>query len=147
MLAHPLAALRRRLIRAVGPPALVAVVLLIVGQPVAATLAGVVTVAAIALGVDRYRALGHAVDAAAMAVRSGSVVRRRVVLERRAVVGWRIQQSWFQRRAGLVTLVACVGAGEGGYDVLDCGARQGLELVNAVSPGWARALVSQHAQA
>jgi len=139
---HPSAALRRRLLRAVGPPALIAVVLLLVDLPVAATVAAVVAVAGVALGIDRYHALGHAADAAALAVRSGSVLRRRVVLEQRALVGWRVRQSWFQRRAGLVTVIACVGAGEGGYDVLDCGTGQGLDLVTAVSPGWAGALTT-----
>lgn len=139
---HPSAALRRRLLRAVGPPALIAVVLLLVDLPVAATVAAVVAVAGIALGIDRYHALGHAADAAALAVRSGSVLRRRVVLEQRALVGWRVRQSWFQRRAGLVTVIACVGAGEGGYDVLDCGTGQGLDLVTAVSPGWAGSLTT-----
>ena len=139
---HPSAALRRRLLRAVGPPALIAVVLLLVDLPVAATVAAVVAVAGVALGIDRYHALGHAADAAALAVRSGSVLRRRVVLEQRALVGWRVRQSWFQRRAGLVTVIACVGAGEGGYDVLDCGTGQGLDLVTAVSPGWAGSLTT-----
>lgn len=139
---HPSAALRRRLLRAVGPPALIAVVLLLVDLPVAATVAAVVAVAGVALGIDRYHALGHATDAAALAVRSGSVLRRRVVLEQRALVGWRVRQSWFQRRAGLVTVIACVGAGEGGYDVLDCGTGQGLDLVTAVSPGWAGSLTT-----
>ncbi|MBA3418711.1 MAG: PH domain-containing protein [Geodermatophilaceae bacterium] len=139
---HPSAALRRRLLRAVGPPALIAVVLLLVDLPVAATVAAVVAVAGVALGIDRYHALGHAADAAALAVRSGSVLRRRVVLEQRALVGWRVRQSWFQRRAGLVTVIACVGAGEGGYDVLDCGTGQGLDLVTAVSPGWAGPLTT-----
>lgn len=141
LLAHPPAALRRRLIRAVGPPALLAVVLLLVDQPVAAPIAAVLAVAGVALGIDRYRALGHAADSSALAVRSGSVLRRRVVLEQRALVGWRVRQSFLQRRAGLVTLTACVGAGEGGYEVLDCGTDQGQRLVAAVSPGWAAPLL------
>jgi len=140
---HPPAALRRRLFRAVGPPALVAVVLMLLDLPVAAAAAAAVAIAGIALGIDRYRALGHAADAAALAVRSGSLLRRRVVLEQRALVGWRVQQSWFQRRAGLTTLLACVGAGEGGYEVLDCSTAQGLDLLHAVSPGWAAPLLSQ----
>lgn len=141
LLVHPPAARRRRLIRAVGPPALLAVLLLLLDLPVAATIAAVLAVAGVALGIDRYRALGHASDATALSVRSGSVLRRRVVLEQRALVGWRVRQSWFQRRAAVVTLTACVGAGEGGYDVLDCGTGQGLELVAAVSPGWAAPLL------
>lgn len=143
LLAHPPAALRRRLLRAVGPPALVAVALLLLDLPVAATVAGLVAVAGVPLGFDRFRALGHAADPAALAVRSGSLLRRRVVLEQRALVGWRVRQSWFQRRAGLLTLTACVGAGEGGYDVLDCGTAQGLELIAAVSPSWAAPLAQR----
>lgn len=140
LLAHPAAALRRRLFRSVGPPALAAVVLLLLDLPLAAGIAVVLAVLGVALGIDRYSALGHGADPAALAVRSGSLLRRRVVLEQRALVGWQVRQSWFQRRAGLLTLIACVGAGEGGYDVLDCGTTQGLDLMAAVSPGWAAPL-------
>ncbi len=143
LLPHPAAALRRRLVRSVGPPALVSVALLLLGLPLAASILAVLAVLGVGLGIDRYRALGHVADTAALAVRSGALLRRRVVLEQRALVGWRIQQSWFQRRAGLLTLVACVGAGEGGYEVLDCSTGQGLDLVAAVSPGWANALSSR----
>lgn len=135
---HPSAALRRRLIRSVLPPLLLAAVLILTGAPVAVVLvAGVLALLGVPLGIDRYRSLGHAADAAALSVRSGSLVRHRAVLERRALVGWKARQSIFQRRAGVVTMTACVGAGQGGYDVLDCGTDQGLRLVAAVSPGWA----------
>lgn len=136
LLRHPAAALRRRLVRTVLAPFLIAVILLIVGEPVAAGIAGLVAVLGVALGLDRYRSLGHAADAHALCSRSGSLARRRVVLERRALVGWRIRQSWFQRRAGLVTLTPLVGAGQGGYDVVDCGLDQALALATASSPGW-----------
>ena len=45
-------------------------------------------------------------------VRSGWLVREQAVLQRRAVVGWQVRQSFFQRRAGLATVLACVGAGQ-----------------------------------
>lgn len=134
---HPAAARRRRLVRAVGPPAVVALVLVAFDLPRSAVVATVLALLAVPLALDRYAALGHAADTDALAVRAGSLVRERVVLERRAVVGWRVRQSWFQRRAGLTTLTVCVGAGSGGYDVLDCGLGQGLDLVAQVSPGWA----------
>lgn len=137
LLGHPPAARRRRLVRAVGPPVVAALGLVLLDLPVAAAVAGGLAVLAVPLGLDRYAALGHAADDAALGVRSGSLVRQRVVLERRAVVGWRIQQSWWQRRSGLATLTVCVGAGAGGYDVVDCGTGQGLDLVAQVSPGWA----------
>lgn len=135
--AHPAAARRRRLVRAVGPPLVAAVGLLVLDLPVLAVVAGGLAVLGVPLGLDRYAGLGHAADHEALGVRSGSLVRERVVLERRAVVGWRVRQSWFQRRAGLATLTVCVGAGSGGYDVLDCGVGQGLDLVAQISAGWA----------
>jgi len=137
LLAHPAAARRRRLVRAVGPPVAAAIGLWLLDLPVAAAVAGGLAVVAVSLGLDRYAALGHAADDEALCVRSGSLVRQRVVLERRAVVGWRVHQSWWQRRSDLVTLTVCVGAGAGGYDALDCGTGQGLDLVAQVSPGWA----------
>lgn len=134
---HPPAARRRRLVRAVGPPALLAGLIALLGLPLLAAVLAVVALLGVPLALDRYAALGHAADAEALCVRAGSLVRTRVVLERRAVVGWRVRQSWFQRRTGLATVTACVGAGSGGYDALDCGVDQGLTLVAAVSPGWA----------
>lgn len=141
--AHPSAARRRRLVRAVGPPAVLAVALATSGQLALAAVAVGASVAGVALGLDRFRALGHAADTGAMALREGSILRREVVLERRAVVGWRFRQSYWQRRARLGTVTVCVGAGEGGYDVLDCGVEQGLALIREVSPEWASPLVGR----
>lgn len=148
LIAHPAAARRRRLVRALGLPAVLAVTLLAIGLAtsfppalrVAGAAATLLAVLAVPLGLDRYRALGHAADDRALALRWGSLVRHRVVLEQRAVVGWQARQSVFQRRAGVLTLTVCVGAGAGGYDVLDCGVDQGLSLVRQVSPDWARPL-------
>ena len=50
---------------------------------------------------------------------AGAVVRRRYVLDRDGIIGWRIHQSFFQRRAGLVSLVATTAAGRQGYQVTD----------------------------
>lgn len=148
LIAHPAAAQRRRLVRAFALPAVIAVALVAIGLatsfPLGLQVAGAVTlllaVLAVPLGLDRYRALGHAADDRALSLRWGSLVRHRVVLEQRAVVGWQVRQSVFQRRAGVLTLTVCVGAGAGGYDVVDCGVEQGLALVRQVSPAWARPL-------
>ena len=67
------------------------------------------------------------------------LVREEAVLERRAVVGWRVRQSFFQRRAGLATVTACVGAGSGGYAADDMAADEVERFTEAASGPWARA--------
>ena len=142
---HPRAALRRRLFRALATG------LLVTGAGVwaAATLgwwwvpaAGVVlTVLGVPMGIGRYRALGHGAGPRSFSVRSGWVVREQVVLQRRAVVGWEVRQSVLQRRAGLATVVACVGAGSGGYAAVDMAAADVPGFTTAASSGtWAGTL-------
>ena len=70
-------------------------------------------------------------------MRTGWLVREQAVLERRAVVGWRVQQSFFQRRNGLANVTACVGAGSGGYTALDMAADEVAPFTAAASGRWA----------
>jgi putative membrane protein len=93
------------------------------------------------LGLGRFASLGHATGPRTFAVRVGWLVRERAVLERRAVVGWEVTQSWFQRRAGLASVVACVGAGRGGYIALDMAADDVAAFAVAASEPWAGTLV------
>ena len=86
------------------------------------------------LGEDRYAGLGHAVTPAHLVSRSGSLDRNRVVLTRNGVIGWKIRQSFFQRRAGVVTLVATTAAGQQHYDLVDLTADRAHELVGELSP-------------
>ena len=90
--------------------------------------------AAAAVGVDRFRALGHQLTARHLVSRQGSLVRRTVALQRSGVIGWTIRQSPLQRRSGLVTVQAVTAAGEGGYEVLDVGAADGVALADATTP-------------
>ncbi|MEU6779637.1 PH domain-containing protein [Nonomuraea angiospora] len=140
---HPPVARNRRLFRAVFPWALLAVasavgiwatgmILWWVLLVFALLLAGV----GIPLGLDRYRSLGHGYDGLRVAVRSGSLRRSHAVIERRAVVGWRLRQTWFQRRAGVLTLIAGVGAGKGGYSAIDVSVAQGTTFPGEVTPEW-----------
>jgi putative membrane protein len=141
---HPPAARRRRIVRALagglamttagaalGPllgwwwVLVVGVVLLVLGVP---------------LGRGRYAALGHAAGARSFSVRSGWLVREQAVLQRRAVVGWQVRQSFFQRQAGLSTVTACVGAGRGGYAALDMAAEDVAAFTAAASGCWAAEL-------
>ena len=104
--------------------------------------AGVVlTVLGVPLGLGRYASLGHATGPRSFAVRSGWLVREQAVLQRRAVVGWQVTQSWFQRRAGLATVVACVGAGRGGYVAMDMAADEVAAFAVAASEPWAEQLL------
>ncbi|MGY1683698.1 PH domain-containing protein [Geodermatophilus sp. SYSU D01176] len=142
---HPPAALRRRLTRALATGLLVTAV----GIWAAATLGWwwvpVVGVALTALGVPmgigRFRALGHGAGPRSFGVRSGWLVREQAVLQRRAVVGWEVRQSVLQRQAGLATVVACVGAGSGGYAAVDMAADDVPGFTAAASSGtWAGTL-------
>ncbi|MFI6786929.1 PH domain-containing protein [Nonomuraea sp. NPDC050383] len=140
---HPPIARNRRLFRAVSPWAALAVLAVlgeaVTGSPLwllvavpALLLAGL----GVPLGIDRYHSLGHGYDGVRLAVRSGSVRRAQAVVERRAVVGWRIRQTWFQRRAGVFTLIAGVGAGKGGYAAVDVSRAQATGLPAEVTPDW-----------
>ncbi|MEV4460104.1 PH domain-containing protein [Microbispora sp. NPDC049633] len=133
---HPPAARRRRLVRAVAPWLLAAMAALLAGWNLAAIVASVLAVAGVPLAFDRYRSLGHAYDGARLSVRSGSLRRGQVVVERRAVVGWTVRQTLPQRMAGLLTVVAGVGAGSGGYAVVDAGEEQGVAFAVEVTPEW-----------
>lgn len=140
---HPPAALRRRLVRAVLPGAAVLVTGLILGV-VAVIIVGVaLTILGIPLGIDRYRSLGHGSDGESFAVRSGSLVRQTTVMQRRAVVGWKVQQSLFQKRAGVSTVTALVGAGTGAYSALDADSADALNLAASNGGRWARELRPQ----
>ncbi len=56
------------------------------------------------LAADRTAGLGHALVAAHVVARSGSLTRRREALDAEHVIGWTFRATWFQRRVGLVTL-------------------------------------------
>ncbi|WP_456567153.1 PH domain-containing protein [Blastococcus sp. SYSU D00695] len=142
---HPPAARRRRITRAVAPGLVVAAAGAVL-TPLAAgwwplLAAGVVLAAlGVPLGRARYAALGSVAGPRSLAVRAGWLVQERAVLQRRAVVGWQVRQSPFQRRAGLVTLVACVGAGSGGYEAVDLAGADVVAFTRAASGDWAAAL-------
>jgi putative membrane protein len=95
------------------------------------------TAVGVPVGLGRYASLGHVAGPRSFSVRSGWLNREHAVLERRAVVGWRVQQSFFQRRAGLATVVACVGAGRGGYAATDMAADDVAGFTLAASERWA----------
>ncbi|CAA9288444.1 MAG: transmembrane protein, distant homology with ydbT [uncultured Corynebacteriales bacterium] len=131
---HPAAARRRRLLRAVGPWLVLAAGFAVAQLWVGAAVALALAAAGVALGLDRYAGLGHALDPRAVSVRAGSITRRQVVLERRGVIGATVRQSYFQRRAGLATVILATGAGSGGYAAVDIGAADAVALLREVDP-------------
>ncbi|MEU2230013.1 PH domain-containing protein [Streptomyces vietnamensis] len=140
--AHPRAARTRRLRWALwsvlGPVA----VLALLGQLLTPVLLYVAAGCALVLGpvagllaLDAYRALGHGVSGGHLVTRSGTVRRTTVALQRSGVIGWTVKQSYFQRRAGVLTVTATTAAGEGAYDILDAGESQGLAFAAEAVPG------------
>ncbi|MEU7744626.1 PH domain-containing protein [Nonomuraea sp. NPDC049158] len=147
---HPPIARNRRLFRAIAPwlalAAATALTALLTAQPVwwiGTVIALLLAGSGIPLGLDRYRSLGHGYDGVRLAVRSGSLRRSQAVVERRAVVGWHIRQTWFQRRAGVYTLTAGVGAGKGGYSAIDVSQPQAIGFPAEVTPEWLAPFLSK----
>ena len=90
-----------------------------------------------ALAADRYRNLGHALVGPTLVTAWGCLVRRRCVLASDAIIGWNIDQSFFQRRSDLATLVATTAAGRQRYRIQDVGLIRRMD-------GSANQLHSQH---
>lgn len=134
--AHPPAARRRRLFRAVAPWTVLAALAFWSGAPAAGFPLLGLALLGVPLGLDRYRSLGHAYDGTHVCVRSGSWSRGTVVTHRRAVVGWQVRQTLFQRRQGLATLVVGVGAGTGAYAAVDMDAADAGAFAHRVTPRW-----------
>jgi putative membrane protein len=92
---------------------------------------------AAALAADRYRNLGHAVAGPRLVAGRGSLVRRRSAVAVEGIIGWNVERSFFQRRAGLATLTATTAAGEQHYDVQDVEIGEALRVAEALLPGLA----------
>jgi len=137
---HPRQALRRRLVRAVGSALVVVLALwlaaVVLGWPVWLWQAAcALPVLAVPLGWNRYRNLGHALTPRYLVSRSGALERRTVALQRTGIIGWQVRRTFFQRRAGLITLAASTSAGRGVYHVFDVTETDGLRLADDAVPG------------
>jgi putative membrane protein len=138
---HPTAARGRRLRWALGTVAGLEAVLVLLGALLTDVLlhiawisALVLVPVAVVLAVDAHRSLGHGLGERHLVARSGTVRRATVALQRGGIIGWTFRQSVFQRRAGLVTVIATTAAGAGAYAVPDAGSDDGLALAAAASP-------------
>ncbi|RKS08973.1 putative membrane protein [Nocardiopsis sp. Huas11] len=99
-----------------------------------AFLAVLIAVVAFWYAVGSYRGLGHGVHPRFLVVRGGMAARETVVLQRSAVIGWRITRSPFQRRLDLADVAATTAAGQGMYAAKDVGLGQGLAWADAAVP-------------
>lgn len=136
---HPRAALRRRLIRTVLPT-----MVPLAGLAVADVwlpswpwqlATALLLPASVLLALDRYRNLGHTETARQLITREGSLVRRTIALQHQGIIGWKIEQSIFQRRAGIATITATTAAGSGAYRILDVELPEGLLVADSATPG------------
>jgi putative membrane protein len=140
LVAHGPAAVRRRYTRALVVP--VALVLavgagVVLGGLSAGWLAlgGLAILVGAGLAHDRSHGLGHALLSGHLVARSGSLTRRRVVLERPAIIGWTFSSTWFQRRAGLTTVVATMAGWRQAVSVLDVPEAVGTSMARDAVPG------------
>ncbi|MEO8889631.1 MAG: PH domain-containing protein, partial [Jatrophihabitantaceae bacterium] len=91
--------------------------------------------AAVPLGVDRYRSLGHTFVDGYVVTGRGSLVRRRCAVVADGVIGWNLRSSYFQRRLGLVTLTATTAAGKQRYAVQDVAPDEAIRFADTTVPG------------
>lgn len=137
---HGAAATRRRYLRALVPGGLLvgaAVVARVLEPDVPWWVVGLtVVVLALLLGLatDRARGLGHAFLEGHVVARSGSLLREREVLAADHVIGWNLRSTYFQRRQGLVTLVATTAGGDQRVEILDVPEPLALRLVATATP-------------
>lgn len=139
---HGRAAARRRWTRALALPALLwaaaAVASVWTAVPVWVwPLAAVVTVCGALLAADRVRALGHRVGGGWLVARAGSVERRRDCIAGAGIIGWTVRQTFWQRRAGVATVVAATAAGEKAYRLIDVPEDLAWSIATEAS-GWLR---------
>jgi putative membrane protein len=136
---HGARATRRRFTRALGTSAAVVALSLIFwafGAPAWGWhLSLILLPAAALLAFDRAHALGHALTDETLVSRRGSLVRRRSALACEGIIGWNLQQSFFQRRGGMATLVATTAAGRQRVDVQDVTLEEALNVADKALPG------------
>jgi putative membrane protein len=86
-------------------------------------------------GLGEYRGLGHTLTDEFLVARWGVTPRSTVAIQRTGIVGWKIRQTIFQRRARLITVGATVAAGTGSYFVRYADQDDGLAVAEAAVPG------------
>jgi putative membrane protein len=98
----------------------------------------VVFVIALGLGVLgaelRHRHLGHALTDRYLVVRSGSYTSVRTALQTDGIIGWRVRQTFFDRRLGLAQVTAMTAAGQEHVAIPDVPFETAVGLATAATP-------------
>jgi putative membrane protein len=147
---HPRSALRKRLVRATYEPLVVAGILAWLGATNAVPdwtwrIPVALLPAAWALGVVDYFTLGHTLVGPYLVVRSGAVGRSTLALQCRAVAGWTLHQTIFQRIGKRMTVGISTSAGARHYRAPDAGVNQALALIRGATPGFTEAFIEEAA--
>ena len=82
----------------------------------------------------RHRHLGHALTDRYLVVRSGSYTTARTALQTDGIIGWRIKQTFFDRRIGLAQVTAMTAAGHEYVGVPDVPLETAVALAAAATP-------------
>lgn len=140
LISHGPRARRRRYNRAVGLSAVLVGILFMLWALDVTTLGVALSSLALLpfgalLAHDRYRNLGHTVTGGILVGQEGALVRRRIMLSHEGIIGWNIHQSFFQRRAGLATLIATTAAGRQHYAIVDVELAEALRVADSALPG------------
>jgi putative membrane protein len=69
-----------------------------------------------------------------LVARVGSLERRRDCIDAAGIIGWTVRQTFFQRRAGVATLIAATAAGVKHYQVIDVPADLAWSIAATASP-------------
>lgn len=94
-----------------------------------------VIVAAVIAAELTFANLGHALTPRHLVSRYGATVRTRVALERQGIIGWVLDQSFFQRRAGLADLRATTAAGAEQVVIRNVPYAVAVALADQATPG------------
>lgn len=137
---HPAAALRRRVVWAIGiAVATAAASILLVRETPLWSWFPWVSVAVLLFGlvgaVVAYRALGHRIADEYLVVRSGMWSRTTTALRRDAVSTIVIRQSLLQQRLGLATVTGATAAGWAQYSAVDLDAAEASDFATEAAPG------------
>ncbi|MEI7057690.1 PH domain-containing protein [Nocardioides sp. CCNWLW239] len=81
-----------------------------------------------------HRHLGHALTERYLVVRSGSFTTVRTALQTDGIIGWRVKQSFFDRRLGLAQVTAMTAAGKEHVDIPDVPLETAVALAAAATP-------------
>ena len=134
---HPRGALTRRLGWAVLYPALLSGVLALF--TVSGALPGrvwplplLLVPVTVSLAVVAYRSLGHTVTGDYLVVRRGALTRDTVAVQQRAVIGWTVEQTIFQRWGGRASVGVATSAGD--HTASDVSVDQALALITEATP-------------